>query len=323
MRNTAANNLNKTPPVHVAVGVILNSSNEVLVSLRSADSHQGGLWEFPGGKLEAGEDVRNALRREFSEELGIHIGKCFPIKKIQHCYEDKTVLLDVWRIDEFQGTPRGCEGQAIEWRQITDLTEEDFPAANAAIVKTLQLPQEIAITANAINFGHLEEILDNLLAQDLPLIQFRQKNVEPAVYRQWFDWAQKRCAKSQANLIFNQELSDAEEHSPVNYHASAARLLSLRDRPVANDLLFTASCHNLSELKAAEELDVDFAYLSPIKQTEKYSNDQLLGWDNFQKLASQVSIPVYALGGLQRNELKTALAHGASGIAAISAYISR
>jgi len=130
--------VNKTPTVHVAVGVLLNNNREVLIALRPAQSHQGGLWEFPGGKVEEGESVEHALNREFEEELGISVQACAPLTQIRHEYADKSVLLDVWRIEEFSGIPKGREGQAIEWRALSKLRAADFPKANERIILALK-----------------------------------------------------------------------------------------------------------------------------------------------------------------------------------------
>ena len=126
-------------PVHVAVGVLRNDQGQVLISLRADEAHQGGLWEFPGGKVEPGESVEQALSREFEEELGICVHSCTPFIQISHDYEDKSVLLDVWNVQIFSGVPRGREGQQIEWRAQSALCVDDFPRANALIIRALQL----------------------------------------------------------------------------------------------------------------------------------------------------------------------------------------
>ena len=126
-------------PVHVAVGVLRNDQGQVLISLRADEAHQGGLWEFPGGKVEPGESVELALSREFEEELGICVHSCTPFIQISHDYEDKSVLLDVWNVQSFSGVPRGREGQQIEWRAQSALCVDDFPRANARIIRALQL----------------------------------------------------------------------------------------------------------------------------------------------------------------------------------------
>ncbi|MDT8397186.1 MAG: 8-oxo-dGTP diphosphatase MutT [Pseudomonadales bacterium] len=123
--------------IHVAVGVLLNERDEVLIALRHQRQHQGGLWEFPGGKLEAGENVQSALKRELKEEVALDIGRCRPMLEVRHDYGDRQVLLDVWRVDEFSGEARGREGQQIAWVGLRQLTQYAFPAANQPIIDAL------------------------------------------------------------------------------------------------------------------------------------------------------------------------------------------
>lgn len=132
--------LNTVPEnrVHVAVGVISDGANKILVSRRAEHLHQGGLWEFPGGKVELGETVRTALQRELAEELAIEIATCEPLLTIAHDYKDKAVLLDVWWVDAFQGEPNGREGQPLRWVEISELRTLDFPAANAPIIAAIE-----------------------------------------------------------------------------------------------------------------------------------------------------------------------------------------
>ncbi len=129
--------MNNNSIVHVVVGVLLNDNQQVLIALRPVQSHQGGLWEFPGGKVEEGESVEYALNREFEEELGISVLACTELTQIRHEYSDKSVLLDVWRIEKYSGTPKGREGQVIEWRALSKLRAEDFPKANERIIRVL------------------------------------------------------------------------------------------------------------------------------------------------------------------------------------------
>ena len=126
-------------PVHVAVAIVVNSEHEVLLALRHAHQHQGNLWEFPGGKVELNEPINDALVREIQEELGLLITSAEPFIEILHDYSDKSVLLDVWTVSEFEGIPQGKEGQKLRWCAIADLEEKDFPAANVAIINALKL----------------------------------------------------------------------------------------------------------------------------------------------------------------------------------------
>lgn len=123
--------------IHVAAGVILNEAGQVLLALRPLHKHQGGLWEFPGGKVEDGESVEAALRRELQEELNLVAGVCSPFLVIDHDYGDKRVRLDVWLVASHQGLAHGREGQQIAWVAIADLPGYRFPAANHGIVTAL------------------------------------------------------------------------------------------------------------------------------------------------------------------------------------------
>ena len=124
-------------PVHVAVGVVLDSGGKVLISRRADDSHQGGLWEFPGGKVERGESLAMALARELREELGIEIGRTSPLLEIRHDYGDKCVLLDVHVVWDFSGEARGLEDQPLVWVAPAELERYRFPAANEPIIGAL------------------------------------------------------------------------------------------------------------------------------------------------------------------------------------------
>ena len=124
--------------VHVAVGVLVDSEGRVLIARRAPSSHQGGLWEFPGGKVEAHETVADALARELAEELGIKVLSTAPLLQISHAYKEKAVLLDVHRVIEWLEEPRGCEGQPLAWVMPSSLNDYHFPEANRAIVSRLQ-----------------------------------------------------------------------------------------------------------------------------------------------------------------------------------------
>jgi 8-oxo-dGTP diphosphatase len=131
--------------VHVAVGVISDGGTRILVARRAQDAHQGGLWEFPGGKVEPGESVQDALRRELLEELAIEVRHCEPLLAIEHDYVDKSVLLDVWWIDAFDGEPEGREGQPLRWADVGELRGLEFPAANVPIITAIE--QRVLLSA--------------------------------------------------------------------------------------------------------------------------------------------------------------------------------
>jgi 8-oxo-dGTP diphosphatase len=127
-----------TPVVHVAVGIISDPIGAVLVARRPDHVHQGGLWEFPGGKVEPGETVGAALRRELHEELGIVLWTAIPLLQVHHAYPDKTVLLDVWRVMAYRGEPQGREGQPLAWMTPMEMVDSAFPVADAPIIARLR-----------------------------------------------------------------------------------------------------------------------------------------------------------------------------------------
>lgn len=127
-----------TKSVLVAVGVIVRDQQYFLTK-RASNVHQGNKWEFPGGKVEQGETVAQALARELQEEIAIDVLSCQPLMQIQHDYGDKHVTLEVFIVDNFYGEPKAQEGQQEAWFSLTDLTKLEFPDANKAIVEQLQL----------------------------------------------------------------------------------------------------------------------------------------------------------------------------------------
>jgi len=124
--------------VHVAVGVVINRDRQILIARRHADQHQGGLWEFPGGKVAGHETVQEALKRELLEEVNISVRECASLLKIHHDYGDKQVLLDVWYVLVYAGEARGCEGQPVRWISVNELDELEFPAANQDIITAVK-----------------------------------------------------------------------------------------------------------------------------------------------------------------------------------------
>ena len=123
--------------VHVAVGVLLDDADRILIAKRADELHQGGLWEFPGGKVESDESVQQALAREFLEEVGVAISASEPLLEIKHDYGDKQVLLDVHVVREWSGEARGLERQPLAWVSISGLSAYEFPAANTPIIEAI------------------------------------------------------------------------------------------------------------------------------------------------------------------------------------------
>jgi len=310
--------------LHIAVAIITNQQNKVLISLRSNRAHQGGLWEFPGGKLETGESALDALKREIKEELNISIDKASPFKKIQYQYSDKAVLLDIWRVESFSGEPEGAEGQQIKWHTISDLSENEFPAANRGIIMSLQLPQRYMITGSFENHKDFKFKLEASLKSGISLVQLRCKKTSETEYKQLAEISIQLCKKYNATLLFNttielfKQLNASTGESGL--HLNSQMLDTLQSRPITANLLLSVSCHNRTEIEKAKLLDADIILLSPVKETRSHPGVKGIGWNKFTEIAENINQPVYALGGLSEADLTDAALSGAQGVAAISGF---
>lgn len=127
-----------TKCVHVAVGVIIGDDGRILLAKRPDHLHMGGRWEFPGGKVEEGESIQQAMIRELREELDIGVLAMEKLIEVRHDYGDKQVFLDTWCVTEFSGEARGVEGQALAWVPASELIDYEFPDANQQIVVAVQ-----------------------------------------------------------------------------------------------------------------------------------------------------------------------------------------
>ncbi len=124
--------------IHVVAGIITNEADLVLIAKRPEGKPLAGYWEFPGGKLEAGESGMDALRRELREEINVNVLEAIPWFSIQHQYPNKKVSLEVWQVQGFEGAPIGNEGQEIRWVTREALSNYHFPEANTEIIKRCQ-----------------------------------------------------------------------------------------------------------------------------------------------------------------------------------------
>lgn len=159
--------------------------------------------------------------------------------------------------------------------------------------------------------------LQNALANGFAFLQFRAKNLSVDEYCLQARQAQILCANAGAQLMLNIDPSLVPSFDSVGIHLTSERLLALGHRPFGDDRWIGASCHHLNELKHAESIGVDFAVLSPVCWTPTHPDHLPLGWQQFAEWVGQVSLPVYALGGMKLEDLALAQSHGAYGVAGI------
>ncbi|AUX73655.1 8-oxo-dGTP diphosphatase MutT [Erwinia pyrifoliae] len=124
--------------LQVAVGIIRNNQQQIFLAQRSASAYMGNMWEFPGGKIEAGETPEQALKRELMEETGIAVLNAEPYDIVDHTYTDLRVTLHFFIVDRWQGEPYGREGQPQRWVAQSQLNAAEFPPANAEMVVRLK-----------------------------------------------------------------------------------------------------------------------------------------------------------------------------------------
>jgi 8-oxo-dGTP diphosphatase len=308
--------------IHVAAAAIVNNDNEVLISRRAMDTHQGGLWEFPGGKLETGESVEQALHRELDEELGIQPRSYRPLIKITHHYEDKSVLLDVWKVNDFTGEPVANEGQPVKWCSVEALNAEEFPAADVPIIQAINLPEHYMITGKFETTGQFESNFKQAINKGIRLVQLRLThdwvhagNRELA--DEVIDIAASLSSQSGVQLMYNLPDEMSKVVKPDSIHLNSHKLAGLGKRPACDVL--SASCHTIEEMKKAEVLGADFIVLSPVQATASHPDTKPLGWHRFSEMVDSINVPVYALGGVSRENTRQAWVSGGQGIAAISA----
>lgn len=124
--------------LQVAVGIIRDNQQQIFLAQRSASAYMGNMWEFPGGKIEAGEMPEQALKRELQEETGIDVVSATPYDVVDHTYSDLRVTLHFFIVDRWDGEPYGREGQPQRWVAQSQLNAAEFPPANAEIVARLK-----------------------------------------------------------------------------------------------------------------------------------------------------------------------------------------
>ena len=310
MLNTAVNYL------HVVAAVIRKASGDILLAQRPAHKHQGGKWEFPGGKVEADETPLQALERELHEELGIQGLQAQPLIKVRHVYPERAVLLDVWEVKAFAGHPHGKEGQPVGWFTPMQLSELEFPPANYPIITAAQLPDYYLITPEPDNTTEFLLQLEKTLLSGVRLVQLRAKSLSGSAYIQLAREVISLTHQLGGKVILNSPPCWLEQADGLHLTSSQLQISSVKPM-LGTGKWLSAACHSCEDLHKATQLGVNFALLSPVKPTLSHPGAPGLGWEQFQGLTATVNFPVYALGGMQKAALPLARHYGGRGIAAI------
>jgi 8-oxo-dGTP diphosphatase len=298
--------------VEVAAAVIERADGAFLLAQRPAGKVYAGWWEFPGGKVEAGEAPERALARELHEELGIDVLTAYPWITRMHVYEHATVRLNFFRVTQWRGDPHPRESQAFVWQRLDEPMAAPMLPANAPVLAALSLPLEYAIT-DAQALGTAEQLarVESRMKDGLRLVQVRDRG----------NWERARLIYVVTRMAREYGARVLVSGGPAadGIHYTAEQLMTLRARPETGPecTLMAASCHTVEELGHAMAIGLDFVVLGPVKPTRSHPGAPVLGWEGFRRIAEGASIPVYAIGGLRPDDLDEARRAGAHGLAMI------
>ena len=308
--------MNADKGITEVAAAVIERPGEFLLAQRPAGKPYPGYWEFPGGKIEAGEDPRAALVRELREELGIVVKEATPWITRMYVYTHATVRLHFWRVSAWEGEPQPLEDQAIRWQRAGAPDVSPMLPANAPVLAALALPP-VMIVSNAAERG-IEAWIGDLAARALDermLVQIREKSMDRMKLQHLLSRALTRARPFGSTIVVNSDCGTFPQCDGV--HLSSKALMAARSR--SEGALVGASCHNEAELDHAGTLALDYALLGPVNPTPSHPGSAALGWERFEALARARAMPIYAIGGLSRRDLPEARRRGAHGVALMSA----
>ncbi|MGD8378345.1 MAG: Nudix family hydrolase [Gammaproteobacteria bacterium] len=306
--------------LEVVAGVLTDEQGRVLITRRPAGKPMAGRWEFPGGKRKSGESLQQALSRELTEELGVTPMRAEPLIRFAHRYPDRAVQLDFFRVTAWEGHARGLENQDLAWVAPEDLNRWDILEADRPVIQALRLPGHVLVTPFHLTPELLEERLPRILANGVRMVQFRVEGEGDARWLAMARRAAELCGGSGARLIINADPALVDRVGAHGVHLSARRLMDLSARPLPASRWTGASCHSAEALQHAVSLQLDYAFLGPVRVTETHPGAEPLGLDRFASLVASLALPVYGIGGMRPADVDEIRQRGGQGIAAIRAF---
>ena len=300
----------------VAAAVIERDDGSFLLAQRPHGKAYAGYWEFPGGKVEAGETVAAALRRELHEDLGIELVQAYPWITRVYNYPHASVRLHFHRVLKWLGEPHPHEEQVLSWQRCGALSVAPMLPANAPVLKALSLPIVYAIT-HAWETGVERALaqLDDALAKGLRLVQIREGKLERPARQAFAAQVTQRAHAFGGIVLVNGDEDLAGQIGADGVHLPAHALMAARQRPQFE--WSGASCHDAFELARAADLGVDFVVLGPVLEKSGQPDLPGIGLPRFGDLAGGHPLPVFALGGMRSADLDNAREYGAHGVAMI------
>jgi 8-oxo-dGTP diphosphatase len=305
------------PSIRVVAAVLRDPQGRVLIAERPAGKPLAGYWEFPGGKVEAGEVPRAALQRELDEELGIQVRHAYRLLRYSHRYPEREVELDVWRVTAWGGLAASQEGQHLAWAHPDELRDWQLLPADESIVAALKLPLMMLVTPDPERETSFLKKLQRSLRAGVDLVQLRAPGMEAVRFDNLALAVLEMCHGHGARLILNTTPEQAHMLHADGLHLSQRRLRSLRPESLDGSMKMGISCHSIEEMRTALGYTPDYLCLGPVQVSATHPGMASLGWSTFATLAAMSPVPVYAIGGLGLGDLSLAREHGAHGVAAI------
>ncbi len=309
--------------LHVVAAAVVDARGRVLIAERPKHKSHGGLWEFPGGKREAGESSLAALRREFREEIGIDLTRGRPLIRVPFHYPGRSLILDVWRVDGFAGVAEPREGQRLAWVAPERLVDFEFPEANRPVVRALNLPQML-LTAH-IKPDEAESTFESLghaIRAGVRCVQLAPTNdgasaetrhgrtrlLSASGYRR----LREVCRDTGARLMVSGSVGDALALGADGVHFEAVPLRHLESAQIPSGLLASASCDSPMGLAHAARHGLDYAVLGSSLGRHAFAVE---GWHRVRQWVRRAGLPVFAHGALDAVQLRRAVDCGCQGLA--------
>lgn len=305
----------------VVAGVVRDARGRVLLAQRPPGKHLAGLWEFPGGKVEADEAPVDALARELREEVGIVVESAQPLIGIPHAYAEKSIQLDVWQVTRYSGNVHAHEGQRLAWVESDALDRIEMAPADRPAIAALRLPDRYLITPPLApaDTDTLLRGLEHACGKGIRLIQLRQPGWSRQQIAVAARIARDTCHAHGVRLLLNGDWQLAAVLGLDGVHLPARVAAELSQRALPSGRWVAVSCHDAAELAHAARIGADFATLSPVYESPSNRTSPALGWEQFADLVADATLPVFALGSLESDDIDAARMSGAQGIAAVRA----
>jgi 8-oxo-dGTP diphosphatase len=304
----------------VAVAIFLKPDGQFLLASRPDGKPYPGYWEFPGGKIEAGESVHDALVRELVEELDVTITRSHPWFTFIMRYTHATVRLHCWRVLEWTGDMRGMEGQRFAWQRIEAIDVAPTLPGCVPIFKALSLPTNYWITnASEMGEGAYLDALSQALSRRPSggvLLQVREKAMSHPQLRAFATRVVAIARPRLCKVLLNARIAMALELGLDGVHLSSSQL----DMPLQTEVrqrlaLIGASAHTRDDIEHAARLGADFCVLGSVTASRSHPGFEGIGWPQFADIALDAPVPVFAIGGMYEALRDVSVAHGAHGLA--------